>query len=217
MRSALRPRPCRYVTLCSLVGRCARSGGSWQLVCSTPRRARCEWPRSTMCDAAATRTANPPNGSPLRSACSLDGRSCFHGRAAAGARLGNVEDTMRCSSQRPSCTSSPRTPRATRSSLRSTRTSNPRARPPSNNEHAPLRKEYCRRESTKCHRQALQQRQGAGLNTSKRKRQGARTARQATAVPPPVAPARGARSPRRAARTPCQRSRRMKKYVQKNR
>ena len=110
-----------------------------------------------------------------------------------------VEDTMRCSSQRPSCTSSPRTPRATRSSLRSTRTSNPRARPPSNNEHAPLRKnEYCRRESTKCHRQALQQRQGAGLNTSKRKRQGARTARQATAAPPPVAPARGARSPRRA-------------------
>jgi len=199
MRSALRPRPCRYVTLCSLVGRCARSGGSWQLVCSTPRRARCEWPRSTMCDAAATRTANPPNGSPLRSACSLDGRSCFHGRAAAGARLGNVEDTMRCSSQRPSCTSSPRTPRATRSSLRSTRTSNPRARPPSNNEHAPLRKnEYCRRESTKFHRQALQQRQGAGLNTSKRKRQGARTARQATAAPPPVAPARGARSPRRA-------------------
>ena len=141
MRSALRPRPCRYVTLCSLVGRCARSGGSWQLVCSPPRRARCEWPRSTMCDAAATRTANPPNGSPLRSACSLDGRSCFHGRAAAGARLGNVEDTMRCSSQRPSCTSSPRTPRATRSSLRSTRTSNPRARPPSNNEHAPLRNE----------------------------------------------------------------------------
>ena len=114
-------------------------------------------------------------------------------------RLGNAEDTMRCSSQRPSCTSSPRTPRATRSSLRSTRTSNPRARPPSNNEHAPLRKnEYCRRESTKFHRQALQQRQGAGLNTSKRKRQGARTARQATAVPPPVAPARGARSPRRA-------------------
>ena len=120
-------------------------------------------------------------------------------------RLGNAEDTMRCSSQRPSCTSSPRTPRATRSSLRSTRTSNPRARPPSNNEHAPLRKnEYCRRESTKFHRQALQQRQGAGLNTSKRKRQGARTARQATAVPPPVAPARGARSPRRAARAPCQ-------------
>ena len=114
----------------------------------------------------------------------------------------DVEDTMRCSSQRPSCTSSPRTPRATRSSLRSTRTSNPRARPPSNNEHAPLRKnEYCRRESTKFHRQALQQRQGAGLNTSKRKRQGARTARQATAVPPPVAPARGARSPYRAART----------------
>ena len=57
------------------------------------------------------------------------------------ARLGNAEGTMRCSSQRPSCTSSPRTPRATRSSLRSTRTSNPRARPPSNNEHAPLRKE----------------------------------------------------------------------------
>ena len=116
-------------------------------------------------------------------------------------RLGNAEDTMRCSSQRPSCTSSPRTPRATRSSLRSTRTSNPRARPPSNNEHAPLRKnEYCRRESTKFHRQALQQRQGAGLNTSKRKRQGARTARQATAVPPPVAPARGGRRPRRARR-----------------
>ena len=96
---------------------------------------------STACDAAATRTANPPNGSPLRSACSLDGRSCFHGRAAAGARLVNAEDTMRCSSQRPSCTSSPRTPRATRSSLRSTCTSNPRARPPSNNEHAPLRNE----------------------------------------------------------------------------
>ena len=127
----------------------------------------------------------------------------------------DVEDTMRCSSQRPSCTSSPRTPRATRSSLRSTRTSNPRARPPSNNEHAPLRKEYCRRESTKCHRQALQQRQGAGLNTSKRKRQGARTARQATAVPPPVAPARGARSPRRAARTLSTVSRRTIKYLKK--
>ena len=131
------------------------------------------------------------------------------------ARLGNAEGTMRCSSQRPSCTSSPRTPRATRSSLRSTRTSNPRARPPSNNEHAPLRKdEYCRK-SRKFHRQALQQRQGAGLNTSKRKRQGARTARQATAVPPPVAPARGARSPRRAARTLCQRYRRTKNYSKK--
>ena len=130
-----------------------------------------------------------------------------------------VEDTMRCSSQRPSCTSSPRTPRATRSSLRSTCTSNPRARPPSNNEHAPLRKnEYCRRESTKFHRQALQQRQGAGLNTSKRKRQGARTARQATAVPPPVAPARGARSTRRAARVPCQRYRIVgRKNTSKNR
>ena len=127
------------------------------------------------------------------------------------ARLANAEDTMRCSSQRPSCTSSPRTPRATRSSLRSTRTSNPRARPPSNNEHAPLRKNEYHRESRKFHRrQALQQRQGAGLNTSKRKRQGARTARQATAVPPPVAPARGPRSPRRAARTPCQRYRRRK-------
>ena len=131
-------------------------------------------------------------------------------------RLGNAEDTMRCSSQRPSCTSSPRTPRATRSSLRSTRTSNPRARPPSNNEHAPLRKnEYCRRESTKFHRQALQQRQGAGLNTSKRKRQGARTARQATAVPPPVAPARGARSPRRGS-ADCERSSlRMINYIKK--
>ena len=114
-------------------------------------------------------------------------------------RLGNAEDTMRCSSQRPSCTSSPRTPRATRSSLRSTRISNPRARPPSNNEHAPAAaQERILPESTKFHRQTLQQRQGAGLNTSKRKRQGARTARQATAVPPPVAPARGARSPSRA-------------------
>ena len=150
MRAFLRPRPCRFVTLCSLVGRCARSGGSWQLVCSTARRARCEWPRSTMCDAAATRTANPPNGSPLRSACSLDGRSCFHGRAAAGARLGNVEDTMRCSSQRPSCMSSPRTPRATRSSLRSTRTSNPRARPPRTvSTRRCTRNEYCRRNSRK--------------------------------------------------------------------
>ena len=131
-------------------------------------------------------------------------------------RLGNAEDTMRCSSQRPSCTSSPRTPRATRSSLRSTRTSNPRARPPSNNEHAPLRKERILPPRVeKASSQALQQRQGAGLNTSKRKRQGARTARQATAVPPPVAPARGARSPRRAARAPCQRYRRTKKYLKR--
>ena len=73
---------------------------------------------------------------------------------------------------------------------------------------------YCR-ESRKFHRQALQQIQGAALNTSKRKIQRARTARQATAVPPPVAPARGARSPRRAARAPCHRSRRTKKTCKK--
>lgn len=141
MRSALRPRPCRYVALCSLVGRCARSGGSWQLVCSPPRRARCEWPRSTM-----LRRGRDSNG---QSTEWITAQVCllfrwpqlFPWTSSRRARLGNAEGTMHCSSQRPSCTSSPRTPRATRSSLRSTWTSNPRARPPSNNEHAPLRNE----------------------------------------------------------------------------